>query len=528
MFPPPPEPNDEHTRQRIATRQLDARRLVRGGTLNLIGGLSNAALTFGFTLLITHQLGAAGAGTFFQAVGIFTILTIVSQLGASTTIVKTISAYRAGGRHRDIIASVRSAVLPAAAVSIVAAGLIFVTAPWLADVLTKQGDRQDALTYLRVFSLFIPFAVVSAILLAATRGLGRMLPTVALDSIAKPAARFAFAGLGTLVALTATTTAVLWAAPLALVAFLSALALRRLAQRSAAENDALAEDMNPSREVFAEFWRFTIPQWVAEISQLAVLWIDVVLLGALASSREAGIYAAVSRLVQVGTIGLAAVSLVLAPMLSASLARTQLDHARWLYRIATLALAATSIPIFLVLANFAPLLAQIFGHDFGEGSTALTILAFAMLIDVVAGPALLMLLMGGRSRLIMLDSCVALAANIALNVILIPDFGMTGAAIAWSASILLSNLLAVIQIRYLWGVQPFTRGLAVVALATGACFGIAGIAAVAIGGQNISTLLVSTAVGGLVYATILWRARGVLGLASLVAAIRLPAEITGR
>src|SRR3954447_14379474 len=122
MFPPPPEPNDDRTRQGIATSQLDVRRLARGGTLNLIGGLSNAALTFGFTLLITHQLGAAGAGIFFQAVGIFTILTIVSQLGASSTIVKTISAYRAGGRHRDIIASVRSAVLPAAAVSIVAAG----------------------------------------------------------------------------------------------------------------------------------------------------------------------------------------------------------------------------------------------------------------------------------------------------------------------------------------------------------------------------------------------------------------------
>ena len=67
----------------------------------------------------------------------------------------------------------------------------------------------------------------------------------------------------------------------------------------------------------------------------------------------------------------------------------------------------------------------------------------AMLVDVVAGPALLTLLMGAHSRLILLDAAVGFVANIRLNVVLIPPFGMIGAAIAWSVSILLMNFLAV-------------------------------------------------------------------------------------
>ena len=71
----------------------------------------------------------------------------------------------------------------------------------------------------------------------------------------------------------------------------------------------------------------------------------------------------------------------------------------------------------------------------------------AMLVEVVAGPALLTLLMGGRSVLVLANTAAGLVANIGLNLTLIPPFGMTGAAIAWSASILLVNFLAVVQMR---------------------------------------------------------------------------------
>ncbi len=55
-----------------------------------------------------------------------------------------------------------------------------------------------------------------------------------------------------------------------------------------------------------EFYGLTAPQWLADAFQLAILWIDVLLVGALVSSRQAGVYGAVSRLVMIGTLGLAA------------------------------------------------------------------------------------------------------------------------------------------------------------------------------------------------------------------------------
>jgi O-antigen/teichoic acid export membrane protein len=127
-----------------------------------------------------------------------------------------------------------------------------------------------------------------------------------------------------------------------------------------------------------------------------------------------------------------------------------------------------------------------------------------------------MLLMGGRSKLIMMDSALAFVANIALNVVLIPIYGMTGAAVAWSASIVLSNLLAVIQIRRLWGVRAFGRPFMLVAGSAVLCFGFGPIAAVALAGQQVGTLLLSTGLELLIYGAILWRMRARLGLAEIL------------
>ena len=318
--------------------------------------------------------------------------------------------------------------------------------------------------YLRVLAPFIPVAALMAVLLAATRGLGTMVPTVLLDNISKPGFRFLVAAAGLLVSLSPATFGALWAVPLGLGFLVALLAVLRL---TSATPSVAREDEPPprsSRLLLREFWTFTAPQWPADVFQLAVLWIDVVLVGALVSSSAAGVYAAVSRLVLVGTLGLAALVLVLGPVLSPLLARGELFRVRTLYRLATTWLCAASIPVFLMMATFAPVIVQMFGNGYGSGAKVLSILSMGMVVDVVAGPALLTLLMGGRSILVLGNSTAAFLANISLNVGLIPPFGITGAAVAWSVSIVLMNFLALGQVRRIWGIRGFDSTFLLVAV----------------------------------------------------------------
>ena len=64
-----------------------------------------------------------------------------------------------------------------------------------------------------------------------------------------------------------------------------------------------------------------------------------------------------------------------------------------------------------------------------------------------------------------------------LNLILILGYGMTGAAVAWSASILLNNLLPLVQVWRLIGLHPFGPRSIAVASSSVVCIGGVGLIA---------------------------------------------------
>jgi O-antigen/teichoic acid export membrane protein len=72
----------------------ELRRLARGGALNLVGYLVSGVLAFGLAVVVTRIVGARGAGVFFAAVAVFTILSNITELGADTGIVRFVARLR--------------------------------------------------------------------------------------------------------------------------------------------------------------------------------------------------------------------------------------------------------------------------------------------------------------------------------------------------------------------------------------------------------------------------------------------------
>ena len=81
-----------------------------------------------------------------------------------------------------------------------------------------------------------------------------------------------------------------------------------------------------------------------------------------------------------------------------------------------------------------------------------------MLVATAVGTVDMVLLMGGKSSWNLFNTVVALSSNIVLNLLLIPRYGGTGAAIAWSSSIIFTNLLPLGQVWKFLGMHPFGRG----------------------------------------------------------------------
>jgi O-antigen/teichoic acid export membrane protein len=105
--------------------------------------------------------------------------------------------------------------------------------------------------------------------------------------------------------------------------------------------------------------------------------------------------------------------------------------------------ALCSLPIALLLVIFGRQFLALFGHDFRGGTWALRILALGELGKVLTGFAGLALVMTGHERDLTAGVAIAAGLNIALNVTLIPVWGVDGAAVAGAVSVVASNLVLV-------------------------------------------------------------------------------------
>jgi O-antigen/teichoic acid export membrane protein len=488
--------------------------LARGWLLVLFGLISSSVLGFLFAIVVARGLGANGAGVFFAALALFTILSAAAQFGASTGAVRTVARFRALGRGGDVSRTLVVALCPVIAISVVLAVTLVVFAPEISRLMIRGADSDAAVPYLRVFAPFLPFASAAAVIVAATRGFGTMVPLVGVDQLGKGAARLLL-GLAALASgLGGAALAVAWAVPIALACAVAGGALIVLVRREEASTSK-ALRRSTRRGLTFEFWRFTAPRGVASIFQITLLWLDTILLAALASPHAAGIYTAAARYVTQGAVVIHAVVFVIGPLVSGLLATDERERAQAVYQTATSWVTALSWPIYFTLAAFAPLVLSIFGPEFVAGETALIILALAMLVAMASGPVNVVLVMAGKTSWNLFNAFLALAVNVVLNLALIPRFGLSGAATAWAASILVANVLPLIQLQLFLGLHPFGAGFTTVAVAAAAFYGGLGLVIRSAFGPGVAAFVVFAAVATSGYLAVLWRRRGALQLGVL-------------
>jgi O-antigen/teichoic acid export membrane protein len=498
----------------------DLSTLARGGALSLAGSVASSILGFALVVVITRGLNRTVAGILFEAIAMFTIMSNSVELGADTALVRTISRYRALHRNQDIKRTIEIALWPVLLTGGLAGLAMFLFAPQLAHVFIKKAPPTEAARYIRLFAPFLPLAGATTVALAGTRGFGTMLPYVAVQNVGIPLARPALIVFAVGAGLGAVAIGLAWAAPVAAGFVLSIGWLLYLERRSIRRHRRRSrEPARPLGQLAGEFWRFAAPRGLAGIFQITVIWLDTLLVGALRSAREAAVYTAASRFVGIGTFALQAVGLAIAPQISGLLARRQERRAETVFQTATWWLMAPSWPMYVALAVFAPYLMSVFSQRYVSGATALVILSIAMLALVGTGNNKVVLLMGGGSGWNLGITAVSLTSNIVLSLVLIPRYGIDGAAVAFAVSIIGDNIATTVVVRYRMHLQPFGSGYVVILIGSAICTAI-GLAARAWLGVGASGLAAFLAISTPIYVALLWRFRRTLQLPVLREVLR--------
>jgi O-antigen/teichoic acid export membrane protein len=527
--------------------------VARGSALNLIGAFVAAVTTLVLTVVITREYTKPVAGAFFTAISLFLIVESAAGLGAWVGLVNFIARLRHLGHEDRVSAILRAAIIPVVVVSLACtAGMLLFAEPLarllLSGHLGKDGAAPDAVAdALRALALALPFAALADTLLGAARGYRAMKPTVVVDKIGRSTVQL----IGIMIAIAAGSVALLaplWALPYVPAAAIGWYWLRRVrrdhqagagtagepaairvrANGSGAAGGAVARSGNEvsvgagvGSATSRGFWRFTGPRAVANLAQITIQRIDIVLVAIMLGPAEAAIYTAATRFLVAGQFANSALSQAAQPRFAELFAVDDRRGANVVYRATTAWLVVLTWPLYLLAVIYGPEILSVFGHSYRAGDMVMVILGLTMLVATACGQVDMVLITTGRSSWSLANGLMAVFVNVGLDVLLIPRYGITGAAIGWAVAIIITNLIPLAQLAASKRLNPFGRGTFIAIGLAVVSFAVIPLAVRAAFGPGAIASLSAVGAGCLVQAAGLWRFRDSLRLAALPGASRL-------
>lgn len=493
-------------------RSTSLDRAARGSVLNLAGSGVAAIATLLTTVAVTRLTSQAEAGVFFVATSFFLLASALGQLGTNTGLVYFLSGSRARGELDKAAGYMRIASRPVLVVAVLMAIVVAAVAQPLGEVFSAERSEEFA-RHVRIMAIFIPCAAVLYLALAGTRGLGTMKVNASVDQMARPLLQLGFVAVGIMV-IGPDAAPGAWAAAYLPLAIGGWWWWRRLSTRSAPQ--ATSSRLREARP----FWAFTAPRALAGLAQVAMQRLDIILVGSLAGLSAAAIYAAATRFLLLGQMAARAVSLSAQPLLGEALARGDRSDAQQLYQASTAWLVLVAWPLYLVLIVFGSEVLTVFGPGYSAGDTALLILCSAMLVATSCGMVDMVLTMAGKSLWNLGNVLLAFVVNLGLDLLLIPQIGILGAAIGWASAIVAANLVPLTQIALAFKLHPFGGATLVSMTLAAGCF--AGIPLVVDALVDTRTIAISVGLGiaVLLYLAMMFLLRRFLALDVLAKALR--------
>lgn len=419
-----------------------AARIAGGSSIVFAGGIVDRGLRFVINWFLSGALGAELFGVFAWAVTWGSTLSSFAPLGLDTGVVLFTARYRKSGeRDREKSALLFGLGISLAMGLVVAAGL-FILGPKLTD----SAVRGRALMW--TAAVLLPWTPL-LYLVGSLRSVKDMRRSVLAFQIVVPVAflvgafALVYSGFGIDGAFIA----------LGLATFLGMLAAARFAW---GHFKGLLQDkgIRPAWEP-AHLLKFSIPQGLTAAAFRLNSYMDLLMLGLLASNTDVGVYKIAAGLAAFGTLPSNAVASMFNPFIAELAYVGETARLDRLLKTVTRWLVVVSAPVYLVLMVLPDIVLGIYDPVYAAALIPLMLLVGGQAIQTACAPTMRLIPMSGHAVLNLVNGLAALVLNVSLNAWLIPEMGAQGAALATGITLAAWSTWRVVEVRWLLGCFPF-------------------------------------------------------------------------
>ncbi len=432
--------------------------IARGAALIFLGMVLSMGIGFVIRTVLIRRLPTSEYGLFALAVTIGTALTTVSTLGLNQGLARTVS-------RKEDDEAVRNVVLTGITSTVAVSAVFLLALVLFPELLADSLFREASLTpLLGVIGILVVCIALQTIAVATFRGKKRVYERILVKNVVSPLGRLLFIGIAVALGYEAFGVIVAWTLGVGLSTLLAVYYLYR---RTTTFRIA------PFDPQYRTLLGLSLPLMVSSAMWTTVQQADNILLGYYKTSTAVGIYDGAFLLTQLLLIVLSSFGFLFMPIFSELEAKNRLGQMNSVYTSVTEWAVLLVLPLYIALL-FAPeaIITGVFKQSYAAGVVPLMVIASGIFVHILSGPSGDALIALGKTRIVMFGNVGAGVLNVLLNILLIPRFGIIGAAGASAGAYTLFNLFHVFWLYRETGILPFRRPFLQPLVATTAINGV--------------------------------------------------------
>tara|TARA_B100001142_G_scaffold251107_1_gene251330 strand:- start:212 stop:772 length:561 start_codon:yes stop_codon:yes gene_type:complete len=179
------------------------------------------------------------------------------------------------------------------------------------------------------------------------------------------------------------------------------------------------------------------------------------MLGAMTTAENVGVYHTAFKLSMFAAVALMSINSIASPKFAEMFGKNDIEGLKKVVHQSTKMIFWTSVPLVTIFFIFPEFFLGLFGEEFKIGVTAFIFLSCGRLISSFSGSVGNILQMTGNQNIYASILLIGAVLNIVLNLILIPLYGINGAALASMSSLIVWNLSMVFVVKKKLGFYTF-------------------------------------------------------------------------
>lgn len=202
---------------------------------------------------------------------------------------------------------------------------------------------------------------------------------------------------------------------------------------------------------------FSFPLFLSEALFVLLQRIDIFMIGAYLSPVEVGLYNVILKINLIIVVPVRAIDAIVIPMLAENI--MDKERTQWLYDVSCHWSMMATVPLVIIAITIPSVLLGVFGNEFSTeaGIMSLRIVSFGNFIAALFGSVSGILTMHGHTKIIFRNTVRMLLLLIPLEILMIPRFGIFGAALTAAFFRICWRLMLVMEVKKILKFLPPLR-----------------------------------------------------------------------